>query len=173
MRYKLGLIVLALFVLPIQAIGQQSTSAEEKLGRLRLGLIDVQSKEAALRMRAQQLDEDMKPENIARSLAGFGSTKPEELRESRRRQLELEKKSVLHQLETVSAKRMQLEAEIALAETQAYHESAQSYSSSTLQMFVARFPNATRPLLIGLTGGVFAVMGVGIFLIRRFRSGPR
>ena len=173
MRYKLGLIVLALFVLPIHAIGQQSTSAEEKLGRLRLGLIDVQSKEAALRTRAEQLDEDMKPENIARSLAGFGSTKPEELREFRRRQLELEKKSVLHQLETVSAKRIQLEAEIALAETQAYHESAQSKPSSALQMFVARLPNTTRPLLIGLTAGVFAVMGVGIFLIRRFRSGSK
>lgn len=170
MRYKLGLMVLVLFVLPIHAIGQQATSAEEKLGRLRLGLIDVQSKEASLRTRAQQLDEDMKPENIARSLAGFGSTKPEELREFRRRQLELEQKSVLHQLETVSAKRTQLEAEIALAETQAYHESAQPTHSSALQMFVARLPNATRPLLIGLTGGVFAVMGVGIFLIKRFRG---
>lgn len=171
MRYKLGLIVLALFFLPIQAIAQQSTSAEEKLGRLRLGLVDMQSKEAALRTRAQQLDEDMKPENIARSLAGFGSTKPEELRESRRRQLELEKKSVLHQLEAVSAKRTQLEAEIALAETQAYHESAQPKPDSVLQTFVARTSSATRPLLIGLTGGVFAVMGVGIFLIRRLRGG--
>ena len=171
MRYKLGLIVLALFVLPIHAIAQQSTSAEEKLGRLRLGLIDVQGKEAALRTRAQQLDEDMKPENIARSLAGFGSTKPEELREFRRRQLELEKKSVLHQLETVSAKRLQLEAEIALAETQAYHESAQAQPASALQTLVTRTSNTTRPLLIGLGVSVFAVMGVGIFLIRRFRSG--
>ena len=170
MRYKLSLMVLVLFVLPIHAIGQQATSAEEKLGRLRLGLIDVQSKEASLRTRAQQLDEDMKPENIARSLAGFGSTKPEELREFRRRQLELEQKSVLYQLETVSAKRTQLEAEIALAETQAYHESAQPTHSSALQMFVARLPNTTRPLLIALTGGVFAVMGVGIFLIKRFRG---
>jgi hypothetical protein len=64
-----------------------------------------------------------------------------------------------------------MEAEIALAETQAYHESAQAKPSSALQMFVARLPNATRPLLIGLTGGVFAVMGIGIFLIRRFRGG--
>jgi hypothetical protein len=171
MKYKFGLILLSLFVLPIHAIAQQSTSAEEKLGRLRLGLIDVQSKEASLRSRAQQLDEDMKPENIARSLAGFGSTKPEELREFRRRQLELEKKSVLHQLENVSAKRLQLEAEIALTETQAYHESAQPKPSSVLQMFVARLPDGTRQLLIGLTGGVFAVMGIGIFLIRRFRRG--
>ena len=154
MRYKLGLIVLSLFVLPIHAIAQQSTSAEEKLGRLRLGLIDVQSKEAALRTRAQQLDEDMKPENIARSLVGFGSTKPEELREFRRRQLELERKSVLKQLEALSAKRQQLETEIGLAETQAYHESAQPKSSSVVQAFVARSANTTRPLLIVLVAGV-------------------
>ena len=169
MRYKLSLIILSVLVLTNLSLAQQSTTAEEKLENLRLELIDVQGKEASLRTRAQQLDDDMKPENIARSLAGFGSTKPEELREFRRRQLELEKKSVLHQLETVSAKRLQLEAEIALAETQAYHESAQPKPSSVLQMFVARLPNTTRPLLIGLTGGVFAVMGVGIFLIKRFR----
>ena len=170
MRYKLSLIILLVLVLTNLSLAQQSIPAEEKLETLRLELIDVQSKEASLRTRAEQLDEDIKPENIARSLAGFGSTKPEELREFRRRQLELEKKSTLQQLETILAKRQQLETEIALTETQAYHESAQPNSSSVLQMFVARLPNTTRPLLIGLAGGVFAVMGVGIFLIRRFKN---
>lgn len=170
MRYKVCLIVLAILALTNLALAQQATSAEDKVGKLRLELIDVQSKEGYLRTRAQQLEEDIKPENIARSLAGFGSTKPEELRELRRRQLELERNGVLRQLELVSAKRVQLEAEIALGETQAYHESAQPKSSSALQMFVARLPNATRPLLIGLAGGVFAVMGVGIFLLRRFKN---
>jgi hypothetical protein len=84
--------------------------------------------------------------------------------------LETERKSVLQQLETISAKRLQLEAEIALAETQAYHESAQPKPSSVSQAFVARSSNMTRPLLFGLVAGVFAVMGGGIFLIRRFRS---
>ncbi len=111
----------------------------------------------------------MKPENIARSLVGFGSTKPEELREFRRRQLELEKKGVLQQLEAVSVKRAQLETEIALGETQAYHESAQPKSSSVFQAFVARSAT-TRPLLIALGVGVFAVMGGAIFVIRRFRG---
>jgi sugar diacid utilization regulator len=170
MRYKLGLIVLSILVLTNYAVAQQSAQAEEKLEKLRLELIDVQGKEESLRARAQQLDEDIKPENIARSLAGFGSTKPEELREFRRRQLELERKGVLQQLETVSAKRLELEAEIALAETQAYHESAQPKPSSVIQAFVARSSNAIRPLLIGLAAGVFIVMGGAIFLIRRFRS---
>ena len=172
MRYKLTLIFLSVLLFTSHSLAQQATTADEKLEKLRLELIDVLGKEAFLRSRAQQLDEDIKPENIARSLAGFGSTKPEELREFRRRQLELEKKSVLKQLEDVSTRRQQLEAEIALAETQAYHESAQPKSSSVFQAFVARSADATRPLLIGLVAGALAVMGGAIFLIKRFKHKP-
>ncbi|CAN5869858.1 hypothetical protein BH18ACI4_BH18ACI4_12680 [soil metagenome] len=145
MRYTLGLIVLSILVLTTHALAQQSTTPEERSEKLRLELIDVQGKEAFLRPQAQQLDEDIKPENIARSLAGFGSTKPEELREFRRLQLELERKSVLKQLDALSARRQQLEAEIALGETQAYHESAESKPSSIIQAFAARSANTTRP----------------------------
>lgn len=170
MRHQLGWIVLLIVVLAGHAFAQQITAAE-KLEKLRLELIEVQAREDALRAKGQQLDEDLKPDSIARSLAGIGSTKPEELRESRRRQLELQKKSVLQQLETVSARRVQLEAEIALAETQAYHESAQPKPSSLSQTLIARLPETTRPLLLGLAGGLVAVMGGAIFLIRRFRTG--
>lgn len=170
MRLKLILIALSVLVLTSPSLAQQATTADEKLEKLRLELIDVQGKEEFLRTRAQQLDQDIKPENIARSLAGFGSTKPEELREFRRRQLELERKSVLQQLEAVSAKRLQLETEIALGETQAYHESAQPKPSSVFQAFVARSANTARPLLIGLAGGVFVVLGGAIFLIRRYKT---
>ena len=171
MRYKLILLALSVLVLTNHALAQQGIAAEEKVDKLRLELVDVMSKEALLRNRALQLDEDIKPENIARSLAGFGSTKPEELRENRRRQLELERKNVLQQLEAVSAKRLQLENEIALNETQVYHDSAQAKPSAALQTFGARSANLSKPLLLGLAGGVFVVLGWGIFLIRRFRGG--
>ena len=167
MRFKVTLIVLSVLLFTNQALAQQATTPEERLGKLRLELIDVQGKEAFLRTRARQLDEDIKPENIARALVPFGSTKPEELREFRRRQLELEKNKVLQQLEAVSAKRLQLEAEIALAETQAYHESAQP--ASALQTFVARTSNTPGLLLVGLGAGVLAIVGGAIFLIRRSR----
>jgi hypothetical protein len=170
MKYKLGFLALSILLLTTHALALQST-AEERLETLRLELIDVQGKEEFLRMRAQQLEEDVKPENIARSLAGFGSTKPEELREFHRRQLENERKLVLQQLETLSARRLQLEAEIAQAQTQAYHESAQPKSDSFLNSLVVRTSNTSRPLLLGLGAGVLAVMGGAIFLIRRSRSG--
>lgn len=169
MRYQLGLIVLSILVLTAQAAAQPAT-AVEKLEKLRLELIDVQGNEDSLRARAKQLEEDLKPDNIARSLAGIGSTKPEELREFRRRQLELEKKSVLLQLDAVSARRVQLEAEIAALEGQAYHESAQPKASSLSQSLVARLPQSTRPLLIVVGGGLFVVMGGAILLIRRLRT---
>ena len=170
MKFKLGFLALSILLLTTHALALQST-AEERLDTLRLELIDVQGKEEFLRMRAQQLEEDIKPENIARSLAGFGSTKPEELREFHRRQLENERKLVLQQLETLSARRVQLEAEIVSTQTQAYHESAQAKPDSFLQSLVVRTSNTSLPLLLGLGAGVFAVMGGAIFLRRRFRSG--
>lgn len=169
MRYQLSLIVLSILVLTTQTSAQPAT-AVEKLEKLRLELIDVQNKEDSLRARSQQLEEDLKPDNIARSLAGIGSTKPEELREFRRRQLELEKKSVLLQLDAASARRVQLEAEIATLEPQAYQESAQPKTSSLSQSLIARLPQTTRPLLIVIAGGLFAVMGGAILLIRRLRT---
>lgn len=169
MRNKLGLVVILILLSTSFALGQLSVSAVEKLEKLRLELIDVQGKEEALRTRAMQLEEDIKPENIARSLAGVGSTKPEELREHRRRQLELEKQKVLQQLEAMVGKRAGLEAEIRAIEIKAYHESAKPTPSSVTQSFLAQLPN-TRALLIGLAGGAFALMGGAIFVIRRLRK---
>jgi hypothetical protein len=166
MKNKVGLLVITILLSTSFALGLQSRTVVEKLEKLRLELIEVQGKQEVLQQRALQLDEDIKPENIARSLAGVGSTKPEELREYRRKQLELEKKNVQQQLDTAVAQRVRLEAEIALAEIQAYHESAKPDTSAINQSFLASLPG-TRTLLIGLAGGVFAVMGGAFFLIRR------
>ena len=72
------------------ATAQDASKVSDSLDTLRSQLLDAQAKESELETRQQQLDEALKPENIERSLAGIGSTKPEELRESRRRQLSKE-----------------------------------------------------------------------------------
>jgi len=77
-----------------------------------------------LRSRLQRLDYDLQPQNIERSLAGIGSTKPEELREHRRRQLTIERDGVLAQLQRLETHRTRLEAAIASAEARASQESA-------------------------------------------------
>lgn len=169
---KLVTISLILFLLTLvfasSIVAQESTSAAETASKLRLQLIEVQTKEEELRIRLQQLDEDLKPENIERALAGIGSTKPEELREHRRRQLTIERNSVLAQLKTLEASKSRLESAIATAEAHAYQQSAEPSPVVSNQMLVARQVAGPRWLLMATLGVVVILIGgVVVFLIRR------
>ncbi|HZI85279.1 MAG TPA: hypothetical protein VFD48_00485 [Pyrinomonadaceae bacterium] len=126
---------LVLFSTP-NAFGQSGGDAAEKADNLRLQLIDVQTREADLQERLRQLDEDLKPENIERSLAGIGSTRPEELREYRRRQLQIERDKVAAQLALLAKNRTDLESAIVAADAEAYHQSARAISPTTLDQAV-------------------------------------
>lgn len=121
--FKSFLVLSLLVMFAVTASGQQR-NATDAVDELRLQLIEVQEKEGSLRMRAQQLEEELKPENIERSLAGIGSTRPEELREARRRQLTIERESVKAQLKLIETTKARLETAIASAEGRAYQESA-------------------------------------------------
>jgi chromosome segregation ATPase len=105
-------------------VAQPQTGAQEKLASLRLQLSELEAKQSELQTRLQQLDENLKPENIEHSLAGVGSTRPEELREQRRRQLEIERNGVRAQLDLLAASHTRLQSAIARAEADAYRESA-------------------------------------------------
>jgi hypothetical protein len=121
---RLGFLLLVALLVTANASAQTRPSAAETVERLKLRLIEVQAKEDSLRNRLQRLDYDLQPENIERSLAGIGSTKPEELREHRRRQLSIERDGVLAQLQRLATDRARLESAIASAEGRAYQESA-------------------------------------------------
>ena len=77
---------------------ERLSRAETRSAALRTELRDVQAKESDLQARAEEVDYALKPENIERSIAGYGTTHPEELREQRRRQLEGEKERIRKQL---------------------------------------------------------------------------
>src|SRR4051794_31515371 len=125
MKLKSGLAMLFLLVFSAGVYAQDTTaSAAETADNLRAHLLDVQEKENSLRVQLAELDESIKPENIERSLAGVGSTRPEELRESRRKQLTIARDGVRAQLQTLETERQRVEAALANAETLAYHESA-------------------------------------------------
>ena len=106
-------------------------AAQNSLEGLRSQLSDVQKKEAELQARIKQLDEDMRPESLEKFFALNGSTRPEEQREQRRRQLESEKTRVQAQLDQLAQSRIRLETAIATAEAAAYQQSAlpSSYTS--------------------------------------------
>lgn len=168
MRLNSIFILLFLMVLcAANAMGQATTSAGEKADQLRLQLLDVQAKESALRTRLQQLDEEMKPENIERALAGIGSTRPEELREHRRRMLAIEKDSLTAQLRVLESSQARLEAAIAEADIRAYQQSAQPSTDISNKMLMTRFPIGMWVVAIGV--GTLAVVGIAILLFLKKR----
>ena len=146
---------------------EQPTSAAESLEKLRAQLLEVQDKEQALRERLQQLDENIKPENIERSLAGVGSTRPEELREYRRRQLAKERDGVLAQLKILETRRQRLEVAIADAEGRAYHESARPAPTPEVQMMAASTSSGYRWMMFGGGSAVALALAGGVLLYRR------
>ena len=163
-------VVIAFVSLLITAgyVSAQQPSAAQTVDQLKLQMLELQAQEESLRARAIEINEAIKPENIQRSLAGVGSTRPEELREARRRQLESEKKIIEAQLATLEQTKLRLQNEIVAAEAQAYHQSAAP--PSTFQRFASSLPRV--PLLL-MVGSVVVVLLVGVvtvvFLKRRNR----
>ena len=137
MKYLIVFVLGAMFLVSSSsAMGQ--TSAQERADSLRSQLSELEAKQSELQTRLQSIEEKLKPENIEQSLAGVGSTRPEDLREQRRRQLEIERNGVRTQLDLLAASRTRLEASLARANADAYRQSAappsvsaQSVSSET------------------------------------------
>ena len=125
MKIPGALLLLAALVLITAEVSGQDNDAAATVSNLKAQLSEVQYRQAESQIRLEQLENDLKPENLARHFNGFGSSRPEELRETRRRQLQLEKDHVVLQLEQLAADRTRLTAAISDAEARAYHQSAQ------------------------------------------------
>ncbi len=174
MKHGLSLILLLIlvstFAAAIKAEDQGTkVDAAQAADKLRLQLLDVQEKEAQLQTRARQLEEDLKPENIARSLAGIGSTKPEELREVRRRQISIELESVRNKLKILATSRERLESSLRTAEAEAYHQSAEGAVVPVIQALKAK--PAAGPwwfVMAGASIGILAAVFV-FALIRKLK----
>jgi chromosome segregation ATPase len=119
-RFRRITLLIILVLSCFTAGAAQSSSVEN----LRSQLSDVQKKENEVQTRIRQVEEDMKPENLERAFALNGSTRPEELRAERRRQLESEKTRLQSQLDQLAQSRARLETAIATAEAAAYQQSA-------------------------------------------------
>jgi uncharacterized protein YlxW (UPF0749 family) len=98
---------------------ERLSRAETRAENFRAQLRDVQEKETALQARAEQIEFDLRPENIERASQTFGSTRPEEVRDARRRQLENERTRVQSQLQVLAQSRARLETAIADADAEA------------------------------------------------------
>src|SRR3954463_15562865 len=123
LRTILILVSSMLLLLAGSIFAQQPNDAAQNLQDLRAQLNDVQNRQAELKIRLEQLNYDLKPENIERFFNGYGSTRPEELREARRKQLQLEKDRVVAQLDQLASSAIQLETAITNEQARAYQQS--------------------------------------------------
>src|SRR5262245_29834969 len=165
------LMVLAVSCLSTKAQAQTKQRAADTVQDIKLQLIDLDAQQEMTRLHVQQLEEALKPENIERSLAGFGSTRPEEVREQRRRQLLIEKKAADAQLEQLTIRRSQLETALATSEAQAYQESA----DGPLVENGLRITSITPALLLafGLLALLIAAVVICLFLMLRSQAVER
>jgi hypothetical protein len=129
-RIALFLIVLA-FSFVSSVLAQNMSTREDSIADLKQQLIGIESKETQLRIGLEELDEELKPENIERALAGIGSTRPEELRDHRRRLLTIERNGLKAQLDLLQDDRTRVESAIAAAESAAYLKYAQPSPTPT------------------------------------------
>jgi len=90
--------------------------AEERAEVLRKQLIELIEKETAYKSRMTQFDEDLRPENIERSMVGVGGTRTAEMRDTRRRVLENDKKGVDNLLSVTVQSRLRLEEDVRQAD---------------------------------------------------------
>jgi hypothetical protein len=87
------------------------TRAEQRAESLRAQQVDVEGKLADLGAKLEQIQYELRPENIERA-AGYGTVHPEEAREARRRQLESERGRVQAQIRILETSRERLETSL-------------------------------------------------------------
>ena len=125
MKLRLTVVLLTILVsvcvMPVSA--QEAGEDGRKVEELRAELNNALARVAELKIQLEQLNVDLKPENIERHFNGFGSTRPEELRESRRRQLQTEKNRVVAQLEQLTSSFTRMEAAINSTQATTYQQS--------------------------------------------------
>ncbi|MEK6282160.1 MAG: hypothetical protein AABN95_17525 [Acidobacteriota bacterium] len=97
---------------------ERLTRAEQRAENLRNQQIDVETKLADVQSRLEQTEFSLRPENIDRSAAGYGTTRPEEARDARRRALENDKQRLQAQIRILETSRTRLEQALVTADAE-------------------------------------------------------
>src|ERR1043165_9158070 len=97
---------------------ERLSRAEQRSAQLRAELRDVQQKKGELEAHLEDVEYALKPENVERATAGYGTTRPEDLREQRRKQLESERERTRKQLSEMQGSEDRLQQAIATSDTE-------------------------------------------------------
>lgn len=95
---------------------ERLSRAEQRSAQMRSELRDIQAKKSDLAAHLEDIEFALKPENIERAAAGIGTTRPEEVREQRRKQLESDRIRTQQQLDQLNASESRLEQAIATSD---------------------------------------------------------
>ena len=97
---------------------ERLSRAEQRSSQLRAEQREVQSKIGELEVRLEDVEFSLKPENVERATQVYGTTRPEEVRAQRKRQLETERERVQKQLEQLRASDAHLVQAIAASDAE-------------------------------------------------------
>lgn len=97
----------------VDAIQDKLEKEEQRAETLHTQLLATLEKETTSQTRMDQIDEQLRPGNIDRSLAGVGSLHPEDAREALRRRLTNEKRSIQSQLDLLNQNHTRLQSSLA------------------------------------------------------------
>ncbi len=92
------------------------TRAEQRAETLRKQRFEMIEKESQISTKLDQINADVRPETIDRQVAFAGSLRPEELRDTRRKTLEIEKKNLQILLADIQTVRANLELSVQKAD---------------------------------------------------------
>jgi hypothetical protein len=92
------------------------TRAESRAESLRKQLFDMVEKESALNSKLDQIENDIRPEVIERQVSFAGTLRPEELRDNKRKSLEIERKNIQNILTQLQTTRANIETSVQRAD---------------------------------------------------------
>jgi hypothetical protein len=93
------------------------TRAETRSETLRKQLFDMIDRENQIKTKLDQIENDIRPEMLERSVAFAGSLRPEELRDNRRKNLEVDRRNLQNLLTEIQNTKASLELNVQKADT--------------------------------------------------------
>ena len=97
---------------------ERLTRAEQRAEQLRGQLMEIQTKIGDYQSRLEQIEWALRPENIESSTAGYGSTRPEQARDARKKALENDRARTATQLRLAETSKTRLEGAVANADSE-------------------------------------------------------
>ena len=92
------------------------TKAEQRVESLRKQSFEMLDKETSIKTKLEQIENDLRPEAIDRNVAFLGSLRPEELRATRKKNLEAERNNLQTMLAEIQRTRSNLDLNVQKAE---------------------------------------------------------